>query len=162
MGSTYQVHSRHAINRLAALHLVCGVLDAFAAPVYSAMGEQERGKAAILASRIMMSVRRAKNMDNHDIENRRLVNTIMRRNEVMYRSFCPEVDAREVMAMAVDIVTGEYESVPRIPKYLDMRLEWGELTTLLVEFYELLDKDLTACAELDKGCLVSDTMRRIY
>lgn len=150
---------RHAINRLAVLHLVAGMLDAFADPVASFLNDDERGKAAIIASRIAMSVERAKLLDPHDTTDRRLVNTIVRRNDAMCAQLDREVDARVALAMVIDIVAREEEALPRRPRELEKRLEWGNLHKLLADFYDILDKDLTDSTVLDIGESVSNAMR---
>jgi len=149
---------RHAINRLAALHLVSGMLDAFADPVASFLDANERGKAAVIASRIAMSVARAKLLDPHDETDRRLINTILRRNDAMCAKLDREVDARVALAMVVDIVAREEEALPREPKLIDKRWEWGNLHSLLGEFYDILDKGLTDDAPIDIGCAAAESL----
>ena len=149
---------RHAINRLAALHLVAGLLEAFADPVSTYLDETERGKAAVLASRIGMSIARAKLLDPHDEGDRRLVNTILRRNDAMCAKLDREVDARVALAMAIEVVANEEESIPREPKLLAKRLEGGTLHSLLADFYDVIDKDLTGDAMICQGCQVGDAL----
>lgn len=150
---------RHAINRLAALHLVAGMLDAFADPVATYLEVNERSKAAVIASRIAMSVERAKRLDRHDATDRRLVNTILRRNDAMCDNLDREVDARVALAMVLALVAEEEEAIPRRPQDLAKRLEWAQLHTLLAEFYDVLDKNLTDSTPLDIGEAASEAMR---
>lgn len=157
-GCSMALLPRHAINRLAALHLVAGLLEAFADPVSTYLDEAERGKAAVLASRIGMSIARAKLLDPHDEGDRRLVNTILRRNDAMCANLDREVDARVALAMVIEVVANEEESIPREPKLLEKRLEWGQLHSLLAEFYDIMDKDLTGDALVCQGCQVGDAL----
>jgi len=127
--------------------------------VKSQLDETERGKAAVLASRISMSIARAKLLDPHDEGDRRLVNTILRRNDAMCATLDREVDARVALAMVLAIVAQEEEAIPRRPQDLAKRLEWTQLHMLLAGFYDVLDRDLTDCAPLDIGEAASEAMR---
>lgn len=150
---------RHAINRLCALHLVLGLIDAAAAPVRDGgLTDDERGKAAVVCSRIAMSVERAKRMEPQSQGDRRLTNAINRRNIVLWASFSEDVDAREAVAMGIAQVAEEEESIPRTPALLAKRLEWGTLHGLLAELYDILDPELDAVAQIDRGCAVGAAM----
>jgi hypothetical protein len=149
---------RHAINRLAALHLVAGTMEAFANPVKSQLDETERGKAAVLASRITMAVERARKYDADGSGDRRLTNQVMRCLGAMDKTLPQEVDARIMLMAVIDLVARQEEAIPRTPKFLEKRIHWGMLHALLFEFYQIIDVDLTACCEIDKGCAVAERM----
>jgi len=149
---------RHAINRLAALHLVAGTMDAFTAPVRSQFDETERGRAAVLASRITMAVERARQYEPVAVHDRRLTNQVMRSLDVLDKALPQEVDARIMLMAIIDLVARQEEAIPRTPKFLDKRIHWGMLHALLFEFYQVLDADLTACCEIDTGCAVAERM----
>lgn len=149
---------RHAINRLAALHLVAGTMEAFADPVKSQLDETERGKAAVLASRITMAVERARRYEPVAVHDRRLTNQVMRCLDMMDKALPQEVDARIIIMAIIDLVARQEEAIPRTPKFLEKRIHWGMLHALLFEFYQVLDVDLTACAEIDTGCAVAERM----
>lgn len=149
---------RHAINRLAALHIVAGTMEAFANPVKSQLDEIERGKAALLASRITMAVERAKKYEPLAVHDRRLTNQVMRCLDTMDKALPQEVDARIMLMAVIDLVARQEEAIPRTPKLLEKRIHWGMLHALLFEFYQVLDADLTACCEIDTGCAVAERM----
>lgn len=150
---------RHAINRLAALHLVLGLMDASEAPITdSGFTAEERAKSAQLCRRICAYVARAQAMEPSDPDNPRLVNTVIRGNEVIWKSWDMEVDAREAVSMALARVSKEAEAIPRAPKWLDKRLEWAELESLLQMLLECLDPDLEAVEQIEKGDQVAARM----
>jgi hypothetical protein len=150
---------RHAIDRLCALHLIAGLLDAATVPVRDGgLTEEERGRAAVLCSRIAQARDRAERMEPEHKGNPRLVNSIHRKNGILWNSFGEDVDAREAVVMVMGMVAECEEALPRTPALLAKRLEWGQLHTLLGELYEAIDPDLTGVAQIEKGALVGAMM----
>lgn len=144
----------HALDRLCALHLISGLLDAATVPVRDGgLTPEERGRAAVICSRLAQCVERCKAMAPDASNDPRLVNRILRMNDVIWRSYGEEVDARDAVAMAMYRVAAEEEAIPRQPRLLAKRLEWGQLHTLLGQLYEAIDLDVTGIQQIDHGAV---------
>ena len=154
---------RHSINRLCALHYVQGLLDAAQVPVTDGgLTPEERGRAAIICTRIARTVESAKRLEYGGpppaSPEPRLFNAINRMNGVLLAAFDAEVDARAGVALALARVAEESEGIPRTPALLEKRLEWAALEGLLGEFYEALDPGLEAVEQIEKGAEVGAAM----
>lgn len=157
--------SRQAIMRLGALHFVSGLLDAASAPV-SESGLGLAGKGEYLLSRIRQvrgQCERYEPRAESEKELRRVKNAIEAMNWKIVSAWGENVDAREAVMAALDLVAGEQEKLDEVyrstanssPAFLEKRLLWIRLHELLMALLEHLDPDLDAVA-VDRGAQVGE------
>lgn len=164
--SAHSVSGR-TIEHLCVLDLVGAALDALTKTVEQLDDQDQRGSAAVLASKIAQEMCRCRDLaDSVPLEQwstkslRRYVRSVDALKAAIRREWPGStVNAVVFLAAIIDMVASVEEQIPRSMRYLDHRLVWGRMHRLLFDLYCMFDPGVEANAEIDRGCIVGAMMR---
>lgn len=158
---------RHRLLRLAALDLVRGLLHSLAKVVAECPTENQRGRLAVLCSRIEQHRERAfrltaggeiLDLSGDAKASARYQRAIGALKREITASWPAELDASGFLCAVLEVVAQAEAQLPRTPAYLEHRYEWDQVHALLGQLYELFDPDYLDVTGIEHGSQVGERM----